>query len=342
MRQKVANDRLVAELATRQHGVISTQQLLAAGLAPGGISRPVRAGRLHRIHQGVYAVGHRRISVQGRWMAAILASGTLMPASVERRDEMPPGAERGGGIAAGAERRDGMRGVEVTVKLDLNSSRTILDCWGAALSHRSAASLWNLLPPDEGPVDVSIPRDVGKAKRQGIRLHRSLNLIPAAVVLRSGIPVTTPARTILDLRRAVSMGTRRGLVSAKELRRAIRQANVFGLPISDEVGRDRSRSDLERDFLKLCQRHRLPLPEVNVGIGRHLVDFIWPERRLVVETDGYAYHRGRQAFEDDRARDLELRAQGFEVLRLSEKQIDVEPKRVAEVLAAALRVGADG
>jgi len=117
---------------------------------------------------------------------------------------------------------------------------------------------------------------------------------------------------------------------------------VLGLPLGDDEGRDGTRSDLERDFLRLCRRHRLPAPEVNVQLGPHLVDFLWRSRRLVVETDGYGYHRGRTAFQDDRSRDLDLRARGFEVIRLAEKQVDDEPQRVAEVVSAALRVGANG
>lgn len=114
------------------------------------------------------------------------------------------------------------------------------------------------------------------------------------------------------------------------------------MPLGDEIESDRTRSDLERDFLRLCRRHRLPGPEVNVRIGPHLVDFLWRDRMLVVETDGYAYHGGRAAFEDDRARDLDLRSRGFAVIRLAEKQVDDEPQRVAEVVSAALRVGAHG
>lgn len=106
-------------------------------------------------------------------------------------------------------------------------------------------------------------------------------------------------------------------------------------PARDER-RDRTRSDLERDFLRLCRRHRLPAPEVNVRIGPHLVDFLWRARWLVVETDFYGFHRGRVAFQDDRGRDLDLRRLGFAVIRLSEKQVDEEPERVAEVLHAAL------
>jgi hypothetical protein len=159
------------------------------------------------------------------------------------------------------------------------------------------------------------------------------------VTLRNGIPVTTPARTISDLRRA-SSGRARS-ISPKELRRAIRQANFLGLPIDEEAGRERTRSDLELGFQKLCRRFGLPPPEINVRVGPHLVDFYWRQRGLVVETDGYSAHRGRAAFEDDRGRDLDLRARGLEVIHIAEKQLNDEPRRVAEVVDAALRVGAD-
>lgn len=125
-------------------------------------------------------------------------------------------------------------------------------------------------------------------------------------------------------------------MSARELRKAIRQANVMGLSIGDEAAGDRTRSDLEQCFLRLCRRHRLPRPEVNVLIGPYLVDFLWRSRRFVVETDSYLYHRGKAAFQDDRARDLGLMRLGYEVLRLSERQVDEEADRVAESLAAVL------
>lgn len=141
--------------------------------------------------------------------------------------------------------------------------------------------------------------------------------------------MTTPARAIADLRR-VSSG-KRAPVSVKEVRRAIRQADVLGLPLGNEKP-DRTRSDLERDFLQLCRRRCLPLPEVNVRVGPYLVDFLWLDARLVVETDGYASHRGRVAFEEDRERDLRLRAMGFEVVRLAGRQVIDEPGRVAVVL----------
>jgi very-short-patch-repair endonuclease len=158
-------------------------------------------------------------------------------------------------------------------------------------------------------------------------VHRRPALAPQNITRRHGIPVTKPAQTIVDLR---------GAVSTWELRRAIRQAEISGFPLGSGIATDRTRSDLEDDFLRLCRRHRVPVPEVNVRIGPYLVDFLWREARLVVETDGYRYHRGRQAFQDDRARDLDLRRRGFEVLRLSEAQIDDEPDRVAETLRDVL------
>jgi very-short-patch-repair endonuclease len=205
---------------------------------------------------------------------------------------------------------------------------------GAVVSHRSAAELWDLLKPAGGSVHVSIRGYGGRAKRSGIRLHRRESLSPVNVTRAHGIPVTKPSPAIVDLR---------GAVPEADVRRATRQAEVLGLPLSEDIRHDRTRSDLERDFL----RYRLPMPEVNVDIGQYEADFVWRDLGFVVETDGYRYHRGRQAYREDRRRDLELRSLGFEVQRLSDEQIDEEPRRVAailrEVLASARhRVERDG
>jgi very-short-patch-repair endonuclease len=300
----------MARIAERQHGVISIGQLRMAGVSEDAVRGRVLAGRLHRVHRGVYTVGHRAISLEGELMAAVLAYGGSAVVDAEL-------ASASGG----------------------DSRMAVLDRWGAAVSHRSSAVLWGLLAARAGPVDVSVRGDSGRRRRRGIRLHRSLSLLPADVTLHCGIPVTTPTRTIADLKRAEG---RSRAVSGREVRRAIRQASVLGLPIGDEIGRDRTRSDLERDFLRLCRRHGLPKPEVNVRVGVDLVDFLWRCRRLIVETDSYIYHRGRQAFQDDRERDLRLRAAGYDIVRVSEKQADEEPELVAETVVAALRVGADG
>jgi very-short-patch-repair endonuclease len=285
---------LVARIAERQYGVVSIGQLRRCGVSEDAVRARAALGQMHRVHRGVYALGHLALSPEGRWMAAVLALG---------------GEPRSGG--------------------------SVIEHWGAAVSHRSALSLWGLHPISRAPLDVIVEGNGGKAPRAGIRVHRSLTLMPADVTLHRGIPVTTPERTIADLRQAISV-RRSGTIAVRELRKAIRQANVLGLSVGAEDARDRTRSDLERDFLRLCRRHRVPQPQVNVPIGPYLVDFLWVEKRLVVETDSYLYHRGEIAFQDDRHRDLDLRRRGYDVIRLSERQIDGGPSQVAETLVAAL------
>jgi putative AbiEi antitoxin of type IV toxin-antitoxin system/uncharacterized protein DUF559 len=283
----VAPDESIGQVAGRQYGVISTAQLRRLGLSDDAVRARVLAGRLYRVHRGVYAVGHRALPFEARCLAAVLAIG--------------------GGPTA----RDG----------------SILSYWKAAVSHRSAASLWELLPPLDGPLDVIVRRTGGRMGRKGIRVHCSRSLAGGEVTLRRAVPVTTPTRTIADLRR---------VIPERHLRRAKRQAEILGLPLGPGQG-DRTRSDLEGDFLDLCECHPLPPPEVNVPIGSDLVDFLWRAERLVVETDSYLYHRGEVAFQDDRKRDLRLKRAGYEVLHISERQLNDEPELVAETVAAAIR-----
>src|SRR4051812_3645727 len=235
MREKSAKtspDIWIARLAARQHGVISAGQLIAAGLTYEAIRRRARAGRLHRVFRGVYAVGHRNLTFQGWWMAAVLACGE-----------------------------------------------------GAVLSHLSAAMHWGLLKARMRSVDVTVPTTSGRQSRKGIRVHRSTRLTPRAVTIRRGIPTTTPARTILDLRRVVDRAT---------LEAAIARAEIEHLHIDDLPGllHEPTRSELERRFLRLCKRHGLSKPEVNVRIGPYEVDFLWRGDKGVVGNDGYGAHGG--------------------------------------------------
>lgn len=274
--ESVKGEAEVARVAALQHGVVTTVQLRMAGIDKSGVTRRVRLGRLHRVHQGVYAVGHEGLSREGRWMAAVLACGEE-----------------------------------------------------AVLSHGSAAALWGLLRPLEGPVHVSVPSNGGRRKRRGIRVHRcgSLGRPPGAVTVRNRIPVTAPWRTIEDMR---------GVVSPRLVRRAIRQAEIQRFALAPGTETDRTRSDLERAFLRLCHDHGLPAPQVNVRLGRWTVDFLWRAERLAVETDSWTYHRGSVAFEDDHARDLDLRRRGFAIRRYTGRQIEDEPLRVVADLAKAL------
>jgi very-short-patch-repair endonuclease len=198
---------------------------------------------------------------------------------------------------------------------------------GAVLSHRSAAALWGLLKPTDGPSEVSTPSQNGRRQRSGIRVHRRGALEKRGLTVRNLIPVTAPWLTIEDLRE---------VVSPKLLRRAIRQAEVRRFALGPRTRGDRTRSDPERDFLDLCRRHGLPMPDVNVGIGRWTVDFLWRTERLVVEIDTWRYHGGSIAFEDDHERDADLRRRGYALYRYTARQVNKEPDLLAAEIGAAL------
>ena len=208
----------------------------------------------------------------------------------------------------------------------------------ATISHRSAAALWEILPRDDDrPVDVTVTRGHPR-NRPGIQIHRSRQLQHS---LNAGVPLTTPLRTLIDLARTA--GTR-------ELERAIEEAQVRNLVTRKDVerlrgragaaarGRDPSltRSEAERRLLRLIRAAQLPQPLTNIVVGRHEVDFLWPDERVIVEVDGFAFHGTRAAFERDRAKDRALQAAGYVVLRITWRQLVDEPEAVIAALAAAL------
>jgi len=276
-RQPTTGDVRIGTIAGRQHGVVTVEQLRGAGIDEAGVRRRVAAGRLYRLHRGVYAVGHRGLSWRGRWLAAVLAAGD-----------------------------------------------------GAVLTHTSAVALWQFLRPIPGPVHVTVGAAVHRSPRPGVRIHRSRTLAPRDITRRHGIAVTTPARTVDDIR---------GELEPYLFRRALRQAELVGYRVP-HLGRvKRTRSDLELLFLGVCDHHGLTRPLVNHRVHGHRVDFYWPEQRLVVETDSWEYHRGSVAFEDDHDRDLALRAHGITTRRYTGDQLEAAPEAVVADLREAL--GAD-
>jgi very-short-patch-repair endonuclease len=199
----------------------------------------------------------------------------------------------------------------------------------AALSHQSAAQLAKMLSlaAYNGPVHVTIPGTGGRRRRNGIIVHRSTTLTRKDVMRRDGIPTTNPARTLADLR---------PVLPREQWEDALDQARHLGPPFGDLRIKDPARSRLERAFRRICRRHRLPLPEMNVGIGPYRVDFLWREQHLVVETDGWETLRDRASFEADRARDAELKLRGYDVIRFTFRQVLEDPERVARTLRALL------
>jgi len=225
---------------------------------------------------------------------------------------------------------------------------------GAVVSHRSAARLWSMLrePPGEGEPEIELTVLGGRGEsRRGVRVHRAGRPADGDVVVRNGLPVTVPARTLLDLA-AVARGrelewafeeaVRTGLTSPGELARALdRLPRRRGAPaLRALLRRDEApaltRSEAEARLRDLIRAAGLPAPLANVRLAGHEVDALWRDRRLVVEVDGFAYHSSRAAFERDRARDAALQAAGYRVIRVTWRQLAEERERLAAQLAQAL------
>ena len=203
---------------------------------------------------------------------------------------------------------------------------------GAALSHWSAAGLWELRAAGGAAlVDVTVPSRNGRRRRRGIRIHRASRLPREETLVRDGIPVTSVARTLLDLadvlsrqqlERAVTQAEFRGRFDLRAInavvasnpgrRGALLLAAAGAPPALTEPG-------LEDRFMAFVLRHGLPRLRVNVWIEGEQVDFHWPAAELIVETDGGAAHRTRRAFVRDRQRDRKLLlATGNRTIRLTE------------------------
>lgn len=284
---------MLARLAERQHGVVARRQLAERGMGRGAIANRIARGRLHIVHRGVYAVGRRSLSMHGRWMAAVLATG--------------PGAvlsHRSAGSLWGI----------------LRSSRPVTDV--TAVRRRGTrdgiAHHRRCLPSDEVTVRdripvTTVPRTLFDLAAV-LELSRLERAIEAAEARR-----LTDSLSVTDL--LARHPRRRGVAT---LRAAL--AGMCAEPAH-------TRSELEDLFLEFLDRHSIPKPEVNAGIeagGRWMeCDCVWRSRRVVVELDGHATHRTAAAFERDRARDRALQAAGWRVVRVTWRQLHNDGNRLA-------------
>ncbi len=219
----------------------------------------------------------------------------------------------------------------------------------AALGYRTGAAWWLLVPSLPAVVDVVV-RGRSPRMRDGVCVHRSKHLTADDVTTHRGLPVTTPVRTLIDfaavapeaeVARAAAEAQVLRLATATELRAATGARP--GLPgaaalrrMLDAPDAAPSRSALERRLVRLVRDSGLPPPEVNARVGGVEVDALWRAQRVVVETDGWAAHGHRAAFERDRARDAELAAGGYVVLRFTWRQVRDEPLLVATRVAQTL------
>jgi very-short-patch-repair endonuclease len=223
---------------------------------------------------------------------------------------------------------------------------------GAALSHVSAAGLWDLWGGSAGLVDVCS----ASATRApaGVRLHRARRLIADVdVTAHQGVPVTTVARTLVDLGAVLDRHRHEHVWRRSETLRLFDARAV-----ADQLGQGRPgaaaarallaggnlgevlRSELEERFRELVRRAELPAPIYNAALvtcGRsYEADALWREHGLVAEVDGWRFHGTRAAFESDRRRDADLLVAGLRVVRFTARQVSDEPRAVAAVLARLL------
>jgi very-short-patch-repair endonuclease len=220
---------------------------------------------------------------------------------------------------------------------------------GAALSHRSAAALWGIASEGPGPIEISVP--VNSERRcPGVHVYRRASLKPPDVTERDRIPVIAPVLTLVELagsgydhlERAVNEADRLDLVDPETLREALeRYRGRRGVARLRELLDRRTfrltDSELERLFLPLAAQAGLPAPLTRQHLNGFRVDFLWPDPRLVVETDGLRYHRTPAQQARDRLRDQAHLAAGFTPLRFTHEQVRYEPEHVRATLRSVVR-----
>jgi very-short-patch-repair endonuclease len=266
-------DEALPRLAATQHGVVSSAQLLRLGFDRHAINRLLRAGRLHRLHRGVYALGHPGITDRGLFLSAVFALGE-----------------------------------------------------GAVLSHASAAALWGFRRNDDSQVHVTVASN--RRGRSGIRVHRVTELPVNEWTRRENIPITTPARTLLDLAATLPYKPLRSAVRRAEVEKRVSHPQLEALLDAHpnargartlrqilEQGPAPTRSSLEDEVLDRLIEAGLPRPETNARTPAGEVDFLWPEHNVVLEVDGPPYHEGPLADEVDYEKTERLTRAGLTVVR---------------------------
>ena len=286
-------DRTLARLAGSSHGVVTRQQLLAAGLTLEEIRHRLQSGALLREYRGVYRVGHRAPSHEARYLAAVWACGR-----------------------------------------------------GAVLSGRAAGHLLGILATPPSMPEVTAPTE---RRVPGVKTRRSRHIHPLDAAVWRGIPVTTPARTLVDLSSVLAVhdlaracheaGIRHGTAPGEVELVLARRPRCRGATKLRRVLRGDehvSLSVLERRFLVLLREAGLPLPVTNRPAGGRYVDCRWVEQRLTVELDGYRYHSSRHAWELDRRREREAYARGDQFRRYTYGDVFERPGPMLRELHSVL------
>lgn len=288
----------MADLAERQYGVVSVRQLeTILGYSPSAVKREVAAGRLLRLHRGVYAVGHRLVPAHGRCLAAVLACG--------------PNA--------------------------LLSHRSAAWLWGTTRYGPAPLHVTSPIPRKPRlPIELHHSRILtadDRAFEEGIPVTAlPRTLLDCAAELRLSdvrrMLERSEERALFDLGPIENLLQRSGRHRG---RRRLREAIALYQPVPF------TRSGFERLFFEAVLAAGLPRPATNFVEAGFELDVYWPERRFAVELDTYATHGTNAAFEQDHLRDEELKLSGIELIRVTDVRFHREPRAVLERVAALLQ-----
>jgi predicted transcriptional regulator of viral defense system len=294
-KRRTPDGRALAELAMRQHGVVSASQMLELGYARATLGVWAGDGRLHRLHRGVFAVGHASLTWEGHCMAVVLAHSP------------------------------------------------------AVASHKTAAWTWGLLRWRPERFDLTAPT---RRHSRGSAVIHFARLEDEDRAVVEGIPVTSVARTLLDLapsestdrlHRMMERAEERQVFDRRQFDRLLARAGGHRGRVKLRVALDTLkpevailRSGLEKRFLALALAVGLPRPSTNVFVAGYELDAYWEAEGFAVELDVYETHGSRLSFEEDRERADDLLLAGVEMIRVTGVRLDREPRETIARVAAHL------
>jgi very-short-patch-repair endonuclease/predicted transcriptional regulator of viral defense system len=286
-------------MARRQHGVIARRDLLALGFDSDAIKHRIATGRLHRVSRGVYAVGRRDMTREGRWMAALLASGD---------DAVLSHGSAAALWGIGPE----WRLIEITVR------------------HRA----WSRLSGVKGRARPSLP-DADVTTHRGIPVTTPMRTVLDQATTPNSDASLERLVNEADSARGVDFDFRamRGYCDLRRGEPGVRRLRALLDPETFRL----SDSELERLFRPLAIAAGFPQPLTKTIVNGYEVDFYWPDLRLVVEADSLRYHRNAIKQSRDLTRDQVHTAAGMTTLRFTHWQVAREPAHVEKILAATRR-----
>jgi hypothetical protein len=292
-------DAAVRGLVHGQSGNVARRQLLALGVSRGAIQHELRVGTLITRYHGVYCQAPARQDPQALAAAAVLAGGPH-----------------------------------------------------AVASHSTAAWLWGFLAHWTRPPEITLTK--GDRRPRHVLTHRCPSLRPRDVTHQRGVPTTSPARTVLDLAprlgekqltRLINDQLRDGYLGAAALTDVLQHnprhpgTKLLAPFVEDEHAGNPTNSGFEDDFRAFTEKYGLPSPQINVYVNGRQADAYFPEHNLIVECDGWEFHKDRAAFEDDRERDAENLRHGTPTVRVTKRRLIDTPGREARRLHEILERG---